>query len=1032
MIRISPVTKTLLAIVSTAVSLSAFSVKIVAPDGTPVTGVTATFAVSKAVLTSTNEGVITAPVDALPITQKNRIPVTSLSLQGEKLNFSLPSSGTVSLQLFGLNGRALFNHTGNYSAGGGSVAMPSLSDGVYILKGTVGNYSFTQKLIPSVGLNWSEKGSVPSANISSRAAERADAIDTVTFTKLGNATVSKVVTAYDQDLGTIVMTPAKNYGTWYGFQTITVDTANPSFVHLMFRTYDQNGYGRTSDEMPKFQVYEDGKLISTTESQFAVEKATTFDYSISTVLLIDNSASVKDSIGKIKNAAKTMIRAIGPKQSIAIYTFSSAPTMIQNFTSDTTALLAAIDKIIPEVMSTNLYGSLITALSRIGNSADVKNRKLYMGNVVLFTDGRETQNSTTLSALQSAQGTKQVYAIGLGADVDTTTLKLISRGQTYVTSSASDLGNIFINVQEEIAATAGSMWWAHYRSPTRGAVTHSINMKLTGNSNTSSDKDVNGQFSSKSFVDGWLPIAESLMVTLNATKDTLIGSYKYVEKDGRPEAATVIEWYVNGSKVGTGLKLAKTAIPANATSLELRVRPVAAYGTANIGLFAILSFGFLEITQPEISWSPVKDIYTSLDTVIITAKPAQPLGLKNWTEALTGSKNPEKLIITGYKKVGAVHDTLREVVVMGGKGSGTYVPAVTVAVTADDSSNVGKAFDHWGGTDSSLVVNRNSAKSTFSMPARPVDLKAVFVSGGYQTTVTNGTGSGLYVSGKTVTITANDSSSVKKIFDHWGGADSTLVVDKEAIASFVMPTKNVSISAVYRTLPVPVMVTIPAGTYLYQGTTSTSVKEFLMSKYEITQKEYQSVMGVNPSYFKTDSLLPVDSVTWFDALLYCNARSKAEGKDTVYTYTSMTGIAGNAVSDLAGLVIDSSKNGYYLPTDQQWEYACRGGTTTTYYWGNVNSFDATTMGKYAWYNSNSGSTTHQVGGKLPNTFGLYDMAGNVWEWDESLYVSNRLDRVSRGGSWLWGAFNLNSAERFNGTPFNRYSYIGFRVACGGR
>ncbi|ERP30750.1 formylglycine-generating enzyme family protein [Chitinivibrio alkaliphilus] len=194
------------------------------------------------------------------------------------------------------------------------------------------------------------------------------------------------------------------------------------------------------------------------------------------------------------------------------------------------------------------------------------------------------------------------------------------------------------------------------------------------------------------------------------------------------------------------------------------------------------------------------------------------------------------------------------------------------------------------------------------------------------------------------------------------------------------------------------MITIPAGTFLYRRGESDqeekAVAEFQISKYTITQGEYLAVMGVNPSRFTGNENRPVETVTWFDAVLYCNALSKAEGRDTVYSYSSISGTPGDGVEDLADLAIDSSANGYYLPTSVQWEYAVRGGTTTTYFWGR--SF--TDADDYAWHDGNSGSTTHPVGQKLPNDFGLYDMVGNVSEWCETrVWQGGVLTRVVRGG-----------------------------------
>ena len=225
------------------------------------------------------------------------------------------------------------------------------------------------------------------------------------------------------------------------------------------------------------------------------------------------------------------------------------------------------------------------------------------------------------------------------------------------------------------------------------------------------------------------------------------------------------------------------------------------------------------------------------------------------------------------------------------------------------------------------------------------------------------------------------------------------------------------------------MVTIPGGTFLYQGTEEKTVSSFQMSKNEITQGQYLAVMGVNPSHHKGDDRLPVERVTWFDAVLFCNALSKAEGKDTVYTYTSMSGTYGSGTNDLVDLVIDSSKNGYYLPTDVQWEYAVRGGTTTTYFWGD----NLDEAGTYSWYVGNSNGIIHPIREKQPNPFGLYDMTGNVWEWVESWNPSQvGLYRFIRGGNHLFYADGFNSDLHWDLPPDKGEDALGFRVVLLGR
>lgn len=247
------------------------------------------------------------------------------------------------------------------------------------------------------------------------------------------------------------------------------------------------------------------------------------------------------------------------------------------------------------------------------------------------------------------------------------------------------------------------------------------------------------------------------------------------------------------------------------------------------------------------------------------------------------------------------------------------------------------------------------------------------------------------------------------------------------------------------------MTLIPAGTFAMGSPVteanrfgsetqhSVTLSAFWMDTTLVTQGQYAAVMGVNPSYYvRCGTDCPVEEVTWFDAVLYCNARSKRDGLDTVYTYASMVGTYGDGVSTLEGIKSDLSRNGYRLPTEAQWEYAARGGTKTAYYWGE--SADADTVNKYAWHMGNSVGITRPVATKPGNPFGLYDMAGNACEWTNDWYGTyasiEQFDpggplsgsgRVVRGGSWVNPASYLRSARRGSQRPAERIIDNGFRA-----
>jgi formylglycine-generating enzyme required for sulfatase activity len=212
------------------------------------------------------------------------------------------------------------------------------------------------------------------------------------------------------------------------------------------------------------------------------------------------------------------------------------------------------------------------------------------------------------------------------------------------------------------------------------------------------------------------------------------------------------------------------------------------------------------------------------------------------------------------------------------------------------------------------------------------------------------------------------------------------------------------------------MVLIPAGTFEMgskHGKEDTapihkvSIDAFLMDRYEVTQAEYEKQGVPNPSHFKGPDL-PVEQITWPQAAYYCNLRSQADGLTPCY--------------DEQTSACNFSADGYRLPTEAEWEYACRAGSTTDYSYGN----DDRRLADFGWFADNAGKKTHSVGKKGPNRWGLFDMHGNVAEWCNDVYdakyyatsppanprgPADGKQYVLRGGSWKSSPELLRSGYR---------------------
>jgi formylglycine-generating enzyme required for sulfatase activity len=218
-----------------------------------------------------------------------------------------------------------------------------------------------------------------------------------------------------------------------------------------------------------------------------------------------------------------------------------------------------------------------------------------------------------------------------------------------------------------------------------------------------------------------------------------------------------------------------------------------------------------------------------------------------------------------------------------------------------------------------------------------------------------------------------------------------------------------------KTIDSAVMISVPAGRVTLSDRRTrrswqVDVASFEIASTPVTQRCYHAVVGERPASAR-GRRLPVECVSWWDAIRFCNALSERRGLAPVYR------VGGDDVTR------DASATGYRLPTESEWEYACRAGTTGPRYG---------TLDSVAWYRGNSEGRVHEVGVRQPNGWGLHDTLGDVWEWCWDLYDRDVYGsyRVLRGGGWFDEQWSCRASVRRRGHPTFRIDDVGFRLARG--
>ena len=283
-----------------------------------------------------------------------------------------------------------------------------------------------------------------------------------------------------------------------------IETEWPSFVNILFQVTDEDDQGVPFLTAEHFEVQENDQVVSPSESAMYIRKREPgYSYGLKTVLMIDTSVSIRVHLAQIKEAAITLVRNRIPEQEIAVYEFSEEPVLLQDFTTDVDALVAAIEGVRLGFATTNLYGSIIEGSGRwrdVYTTTEVR-----QGFMILLTDGSDTQGAHTLSSALSARGDKKVYTIGLGNEIEPDVLRRLGNAGFFHIAEVSDLaGQLadelatqFAEIQTELDLLVSSFYWLSYLSPKRGSRSHTLELRLKGNRRNST---VQGNFNSRDFV----------------------------------------------------------------------------------------------------------------------------------------------------------------------------------------------------------------------------------------------------------------------------------------------------------------------------------------------------------------------------------------------------------------------------------------------------------------------------------------------------------------------------------------------------
>ena len=776
-----------------------------------------------------------------------------------------------------------------------------------------------------------------------------------------------------------------------------VNSPTKSSVAVIYGVETCQGKPVTGLSSKDFQLFEDGKTISKTESQATILQRTPEVY-IS--LVMDNSPSVRasGSLDEVVTAAldftdKVMSGSDARKVYVGVWFFSKALSSKQSYTQDKSLVQKALKELLTDTSgsnTTNLYGGIVDA---IGNSTthQASRRKAMregiftLGQIVVFTDGSDQAALKTLADAENAVNKTQddVIAIALGGEIEKGTLEKLGKSGSYLANNANDLKKIFSEAAKTATDLQDRIYVLGYCSP-KLAGTHQLVIEMSNGSGKSSPIS----FDASKFGDSDAKCSTSLFQ--KACESKTCGGLLCGSCPLEATCSNSDQCVCPGGKAVCGGRCVDTQ--TNTKNCGKCNNSCASHLTCMSG-FCSCAGGKTDCSGQCVDTNH---------------------NINNCGKC--GNKCAAILTCQSGKcrcPAGKVH--------CGGTCVDTQTDDFNCGKCDSKCAShlkciLGKCSCSGGKTEcNGLCVDSATNSSHCGKCGNACPAGVPCVVGVCQCSTGKTFCSGQCVDTKT------DSSNCGKC----GGKCTAGGKCSNGTCTYAAPGIWKNISAGSFQMGSPTAEPCRSGSEAQKSVVLSH--KFEIQSTETTQSNFQTVMAYSPSKFAAcGGNCPVEWVNWHEAAAYCNALSKMAGFPQCYACgVSKIGV----IKCQPGAGFSGNKayacKGYRLPTEEEWEYAYRAGTTTAYYNGKNDStlckdckakdINADSIG---WYCANSGGKTHTVGQKAANLWGLYDMAGNVWEWCHN--------GAMRGGSFHNSADRMRAAGHNSGAQTLRHNTIGFR------